>query len=262
VVGYWILSTALAFRDQSHWQWAVTAALLIIPAGFYVGWVDHAIAHVLYSDNVPYGLITTDDGVQPFSRWGSFRVPFPHTRRAFRQYFAITAKPGSKLHIADPRPWMPDAYFLKRVHGEVVKIDRPQFLTAGDGEVAGVESDDPRDIFALSRAGARMLKRTAEGAIYAVEIAPNSYRAELLRHLHGLPSVEQLQLAGCNVVDDDLRLLVGCDNLQGIGLRDTKVTDAGLKYLAGLPRLNYMELEGTATRKGLMEQEETETTEK
>jgi hypothetical protein len=247
IVGYWILAVAPSFRAQSRLQWAVAAVLVVAPAGFYAGWVDHAFAHVLYSDNVPYGLMTTAEGAKPIARWGSFGVPFPHTRRALRQHFAMTADPGSKLHIADPRHWLPDAYFLKRVGGEVVEIDRARFLSSDDGGFSGIESDDPRAVFALSQAGARMLKRTADSMIYAVEIPPDRYHAALLRHLHRLPNVEQLQLAGCDVADDDLRLLVGCDNLQGIGLNDTNVTDAGLIHLSKLPRLNYRELENTGT---------------
>jgi hypothetical protein len=247
VVGYWVLYTAPTFRAQSVPQRVVAAALIITPAGFYAGWVDHAFAHVLYSNNVPYGLITTDEGLRPIAPWGPFRAALPHTRRALRQYFTVVAKRGSKLHIADPRLGLEDTYFLKCSDGEVVEIDRARFLLPDSDEVAGVESDDPRAVFALSQAGVRLLKRTAEGMIYAVEVAPKNYDAVLLRHLHGLPNVEQLQLAGCNVVDDDLRLLLGCDKLEGIGLNNTKVTDAGVTYLAKLPRLNYMELENTGT---------------
>jgi hypothetical protein len=250
VVGYWVLATAPSLRAQTWLQWAVAAGLFVAPAGFYGGWVDHAFAHVLYSDNVPYGLITTDEGVRQLARWGSFRVPFPHTRRALEQYFAITGKPGWKLHVADPRPRLGDAYFLKRSDDEVVEIDRARFLLPDSDEVAGVESDDPRAVFALSQAGARMLKRSAEGMIYAVEIAPEVYRAELLDQLRGLPNLEQLQLARCEVVDDDLRRLSHCVNLRGIGLGHTSVTDVGLAYLSELPRLGYLELEGTDTSRG------------
>jgi hypothetical protein len=250
VVGYWILTAAPPLRAQSRLQWVIAAVLLITPAGFYAGWVDHAFAHVLYSNNVPYGVITSDDGAKPIARWGSFRAAFPHTRRAARQYFALTAKPGSKLHLADPRPWLSDAYFLKGTGGDVVEIDRQRFLSSNDAELAGIESDDPRDVFALSRAGARMLKRTAESMIYAVEILPGNYRPGLLRHLHGLPNVEQLQLAGCNVVDEDLQLLIGCDKLQAIGLNGTRVTATGLKTLAQLPKLSHTESESTAISGG------------
>ena len=250
VVGFWILSSAPAFRTQSRTQWTAAALLFILPAGFYIGWVDHCFAHVLYSDNVPQGLITTNNGLQPVARWGNFRAPFPHTQRLFRQYFKITAKPGWKLQVADPRAWLPDTYFLKQADGAVIEIDRARFLSSRGDEVTGVESDNPRSTFALSQDGARMLKRTVDGMIYAVEIAPNKYHANMLRQLHGLPNLEQLQLAGCNVADDDLRLLVGCANLRGIGLNDTKVTDVGIQSLAKLPRLDYMELENTpASRK-------------
>lgn len=250
VVGYWILSSGPAFRTQSWIQWAAAGLLLILPAGFYIGWVDHCFAHVLYSDNVPYGLITTNSGLQPFARWGDFRVPFPHTRRLFRQYFEITAKPGWKLHVSDPRAWLPDTYYLKQSDGAVIEIEQARFLSSDGDEVAGVESDNPRSMFALSQGGVRMLKRTADGMIYAVEIAPNDYRADLLGYLRGLPNLEQLQLAGCNVADDDLRLVTSCTNLRDIGLNDTKVTAVGIQFLTKLPRLDYMELENTpASRK-------------
>jgi hypothetical protein len=90
-----------------------------------------------------------------------------------------------------------------------------------------------------------MLKRTQNSMIYAAEISPERYRPELLRLLSRLPNLEQLQLAGCNVTDDDLQLLLGCDNLREIGLNNTELTDAGVAILRKLPKLEYMELEGT-----------------
>jgi hypothetical protein len=232
-VGWWILSTAPPIRAQSKSQWVLAAVLLVMPAGFYFGLVDHSLAFVLYSDNVPLGMITTDRGLEPLARWGSFRVPFPHTQRLFQQYFALTARPGWKMHIADPRPLVADAYLLMDAEGQVQAIDRERFRSAESGEVAGIECDSPRSMFALSQAGARMLKRSADAMIYAVEIRPENYSAQLLSHLRGLPNLEQLQLQGCPVTDDDLRLLEGCDNLNGIGLENTNVTEAGFKVLQG-----------------------------
>lgn len=243
-VGFWVLRTAPAFRMQSWPQWAIAAVLLLSPIGYYVGLVDHSLAHVLYSDNMPYALVTTEDGVKPVARWGTFRVPFPHTQRLYRQYFERTAKPGWKMHVADPRPWVSDAHFLKRPDGAVVEIDRGQFGSTGDGEIAGVECDDPRSIFALSQTGVRMLKRSEESMVYAVEIPQDKYKPDLLTWLRGLPNVEQLQLAGCDVTDADLLLLTACSKLEGIGLNDTKVTEAGLRHLTMLPRLDYIEFAG------------------
>jgi hypothetical protein len=140
---------------------------------------------------------------------------------------------------------MSDAYVVKKADGSVAEITRETFLAAGDSAVAGVQADDPRAVFALSQAGVRMLKRTRESMIYAAEIPPANYGRPLLQLLSRLPNLEQLQLAGCRVTDDDLRLLTGCDNLRGIGLNDTDITDAGVRILSQLPRLDYMELEGT-----------------
>jgi hypothetical protein len=138
-------------------------------------------------------------------------------------------------------------YYLQNDDRTAVQIDRSWFLAAEGSEVAGIRADNPRSVFALSQSKARMLKRTPEGMIYAVEIAPSNYHSDLLQHVQGLPSLEQIQLAGCNVVDEDLRWLDDCMQLRGIGLNDTKVTDVGIRRLAKLPRLDYMELENTAT---------------
>ena len=94
--------------------------------------------------------------------------------------------------------------------------------------------------------------------IYAVEIPSNRYDAELLDQLHGLPNLEQLQLAGCDVTDNDLRRLETCDNLWGIGLNSTGVTDDGLLFLAKLPKLRHVELEDTNTSSTLRRQLEQE----
>jgi hypothetical protein len=247
VVGAWLMWTWQPSFPRSAVGWGMAALVFLSPVGFYLGWVDPAFAYVLYSDNVPRGLITSDAQLIPIKGWGSLQVPFPAAPRLLRQYFDRTAKPNSKLHIADPRPWLEDTYFWKRADGATVQISRQRFLTAGPEEIAGVELDNPRSIFALSRAGARMLKRTEDGMIYAVEIPSDRYDASLLDHLHGLPNLEQLQLAGCPVTDDDLRRLETCDNLWGIGLNATKVTDSGVLFLTRLPKLQHFELEDTNT---------------
>jgi hypothetical protein len=119
IVGSWILWCAPAFREQSKAELVAAAILLLAPLGFYAGLVDHSLAHVLYSENVPYGVVTTNEGTRRIPRYGSFRVPFPHTRRAIRQYFAATAQPGSKLQIVDPRIGKADALFSKTAEGSV-----------------------------------------------------------------------------------------------------------------------------------------------
>ena len=245
VVGAWLLWNASPGVPRTRFEAVAAAILLGFPAGFYLGWVDHGIAGVLYSRNLPRGLISAGEGVAEIKGWGSLRVPFPNERRLLRLYFARSAAPGSKLHISDPRPWLDDQYFLKPAVGSVVEISKSRFFRSSAAEVTGVALDSSRDVFALSQAGVRMLKRTPDAMIYAVEIPPASYDAELLVHLHGLPNLEQIQLAGCQVNDSELGQLSGLQNLRGIGLDDTPVTDVGLSSLTDLPQLAYIEHRNT-----------------
>ncbi len=247
IVGNWILRTAPPFFAQSASELAVAGILILMPIGFYAGVVDHAFAHVLYSANVPYGVVTTKEGMVPIPRYGSFGAAFLHSHRTLRQYFELVAPVGSKLHIVDPRYGLSDSYFIKSANGDAIAIDQSTFASNVGGQIAGVFADDPRSIFALSRAKARMLKRTAEGMIYAVEVQPQSYRPELLDLLCGVPNLEQLQLAGCDVTDADLQRLVGCRNLRGIGLNNTEVTELGLETLRKLPKLTYWELQSASS---------------
>ena len=134
---------------------------------------------------------------------------------------------------------------LKKSDGSVVEITPSRFFDDAVGAAVGVGFDSPNSIFALSRAGARLLKRSPESPIYAVEIPSNIFDEGLLKHLDGLPNLEQLQLSGCRVSDRHLRRLNTFYNLVGIGLNDTDVTEKGLGYLSKHPRLVYIEHRGT-----------------
>jgi hypothetical protein len=191
----------------------------------------------LYSDHIPRGLISRADGVREIEGWGELRIPFPNERRLLRQHFARVARPGDKLHIADPRPWLADQYLVMPAAGPPREITRDEFFAAGPDEVPGVALDSNRGVFAFSRAGARMLKRTFDSMIYAIEVAPEGYRADLLPWLAALPNVEQLQLAGCPVSDADLRHLDALPRLIGIGLKGTNVSKQGLQWLRQRPGL-------------------------
>lgn len=244
-VGYWLLRNTSRLLPAAAFERLIAVALLVSPAAFYFGWIDPSFAHALYSDNVPRALITSGDGVHEIARWNELEFPFPSTHRAFRDYFTQTAAAGSKLHIADPRPWVSDSYFVKDDAGRAVRISRDEFRSSTQRSLAGIELDDVRCVFALGQAGAQMLKRTNKSMIYAVRFTPDHYRPELLSWLRGLPNLEQLQLAGCNVTDNDLRRLVGCEQLTGIGLDDTYVSDAGITFLLELPKLSHLESDNT-----------------
>lgn len=254
VVGPWVLRNAALPTVSSLGYWALVAAITISPASFYLGLIPRALSHTLYSDNLAHGLITEKDRLTPIQSLDVLQVPFPNSRRLLRQYFEKVAEPGEKLHISGPRPWLGDAYYLKSSYGSAMSIDRERFLTSTSGEVAGVEQDDPSSIFYLVRAKARLLRRTADGMIYAVEIPPDNYHPSLLRLFEGLPNLEQLQLARCSVKDEHLFQLRSCDKLLGIGLNHTDVTDDGIKFLMNLPRLDYFELDHTDTSLALRNQ--------
>lgn len=241
LVGGWVMGTAPSIAPRFRWEWLLAGLFLVYPAGFYLGWVDHGIASVLYSSHIPRGLVTTTGGTEKVSGWGDLRVPFPNERRLLRIYFEQSAPVGAKLHIADPRGMLDDLYYVKQANGRAEAITRAEFLAASGDEVAGVELDSRRIVFLLSRAGAILLQRQTGSAIYAVRIEPHAYRPDLLDLLAGLPNLEQLDLEGCPVTDADLLRVPYLPKLAGIGLAKTKVTPAGLKQLDRQPELIYID---------------------
>ncbi|EAQ81817.1 MauE/DoxX family redox-associated membrane protein [Blastopirellula marina] len=245
VVGCWLLASVPQRLPEVGWEWAAAAVMLIYPAGFYVGWVDHGVASVLYSGNLPDALITSESGLELVEGWGDLNVPFPNERRLLRQYFALSAPPGSKLHIADTRYALDDLYYVKKPDGQIALITLDEFHADAPGVVAGVGLDDQHSVFLLGNRGVVMLKRTEHAPIYAARIEPDVYRADLLRLLAGLPNLEQLDLSGCAITDADLQQLPIMPKLEGIGLADTKISDAGLNALLRQPKLTYVESEGS-----------------
>lgn len=240
-VGCWLFWNATPPLIAARWQGSAAAVLMILPAGFYLGWVDHGIAGVLYSEHHPYGLITTPESETRIEGWGDLKVPFPNEQRLLERYFERAAPPGAKLHVADPRAWVQDRFFVKRQNGQVDEITPKEFFAPGEGEVAGVGLDSATSIFELVSAKARLLKRKPTGMVYAVEIFPEHYNRRLLEALTGLPNLEQLQLAGCPVTDADLPLIMKLPNLTGLGISKTKVTPSGVQQLRSMSNLRHLE---------------------
>jgi len=106
--------------------------------------------------------------------------------------------------------------------------------------------DDPRNIFELELAGAKMKRRKELDVIYAIEFPPDKFETQQLGLLSGLPNVEQIQLGGCKITDQDLDLIPILRKLYGIGLDQTQITDEGLSYLAKHKLLQIVEHQGTA----------------
>jgi hypothetical protein len=261
VVGYWILMqfdpTPSGLRWKlPRWEKSVVTLFMLIPLGFYVGWVDRCFCHVMYSGNLPRGLITNKDGAIEYDSYPDLGVPFPHERRLFLQYFARTARYGDKLHIADPRKFLPDQYFVMRLSGpweisarEFFDVLRIPVARVNIDEVVGVGIDDNQSLFALSQAGVKMLKKTEDSMVYAVAFTPENFNRSLLRQLKGLPNLQQLQFSGTDIRDDDLAALKSLRLLTGLGLNQTQITDQGLQQLEALPYLQTVESDGTAITK-------------
>lgn len=241
VIGGWVMFHSYSVRPQFRWEWITAAVLLVYPAGFYLGWVDHGIASVLYSNHLPEGMITTRDGADKISGWGDLHVPFPNERRLLTLYFQRSSQPGDKLHLSEPRPWLGDRYYVLGADGELVPQTREQFVNGSETDVFGMEVESRRIRFLLARAGVKLLRREKGGVIYAVEIPPNRYRPDLLEMLAGLPNLEQINLTGCEVTDDDLKRLPLLPKLVGIGLSDTPVTNDAIETLLKQPRLMVIE---------------------
>lgn len=241
VIGSWVMWNAPSIRPQFRWEWVVAVLLLVYPAGFYLGLVDHGIASVLYSNHLPEGMITTKEDATKITGWGDLHVPFPNERRLLTIYFQRSSQPGDKLHLSEPRPWLGDKYYVLNNEGELVEQTREQFVQGSDDEVFGMEVESRRIRFLLARAGVKMLRRDEQTTVYAVEIPPERYRPELLEMLAGLPNLEQINLAGCEVTDDDLMRLPLLPKLVGIGLANTPVTNDVIETLLKQPQLMVIE---------------------
>jgi uncharacterized membrane protein YphA (DoxX/SURF4 family) len=275
-VGCWImLHSKPGWPENRGLQWAA-AALLIYPAGFYTGWIDHGISHVLYSDNHAIAMVTqreyrdtsndppeseqlvpipgwVDRGLQ-ISGFGALRVPFPNERRLHLIYFAKVARPGEKMHIHDPRPWAGDEYFLKQTDGGVLQIDAPRFFTATETEVGGVAMEPWRYYFSLGLADVTMTRRDLRSPIFAAKFTPQNYRPAAIENLGKLANLEQLEFKDCPVTDADLQRLPMLYKLRGIGLNGTRVTLAGLRHLLKYPNLDVVQFgNGNWSRADLQE---------
>jgi len=224
--------------------WCAVAALLILPAGFYTGHVRHCFAHLLYSGGLPLASISKTDGtVDQLLGWDAIHVPFPHETSAFRDYFSLTAAPGEKLHIHETRRWLSSHYYQLDQHRQLQEISRAEFF-ADDSSIGGIACDDRAATFELLDSGAKMKRRTVDSMIFAISFPPEIFSVGLLDLVNDLPNIEEIQLRGCDVRDDDLKKIVTLNRLSGIGLDQTPITHIGLKHLSEMKRLTLIEYNG------------------
>ena len=139
---------------------------------------------------------------------------------------------------------MDDLHFIKR-DGKVEQVDRNAFLFADSGATSGIEMDSVRHVHQLSVAGANMLKRKEKAMIYAIELKPEYFRAEQLSLLQFLPNIEQVQLSGTAVTDDDLKWLVDLPKLTVVALNETAISDQGIQILSESNSLESVQVKET-----------------
>ena len=237
----------------------ILIALLVTPIGFYFGFIRHSLCHVLYSNNFPDAVITTADGPRTCEAIKDLRVPFPHEQKAFLDLFNLIGQPGQKLAIKEYRWGLSSRYFVMNQERVVREITIEEFVDNQNETLPGIGFDDRRKLFKLDKAFhtsnkglaidepvvAKLLKRESGQMVWAVQFNPTTFDRQWLTLLDGLPNLEQIQLGGCDIVDEDLRHISNLIRLQGIGLSNTGITDAGLTYLEGLPSLNYIDREQT-----------------
>ena len=273
IVGAWLLWTANTRSPDSSesnatgvssgqrlklpaptWGKLFVVVLFVVPAGTYFGAVRHCFAHVLYSGNLPIAVTTHHDGLELLDTWKTLHVPFPHEPKAYRDYFALTASVGEKLHIHDPRSGVESQYYVCEPDRSIRAISESEFFQSRNGSSTGVARDDPAAVFKLAVNKATMKKRSKKEMVFAVLFNPDHFKPELLSVLHGLPNLEEIQLADCNLTDRDLRQLNGLNHLTGIGLSRTSISDAGLANLQHVPKLQTIEHEGSLITSQFLEQ--------
>lgn len=76
--------------------------------------------------------------------------------------------------------------------------------------------------------------------VVSVEMNNNAEARELMVWLPGLRSVHRVELAGNDLVDDDLRYLAGLTQLKILHIHDNKITDQGLSHLKKLSNLETL----------------------
>jgi hypothetical protein len=103
----WRSSLTRDLGAAPRWAGVTVAGLLVMPVGFYAGYVDAYVAHCLYCRNAPQARIVSRDGVSRHIETSTtLNVPFPPTQRGFLAYFAREGRPGERLIVEDPRWWL------------------------------------------------------------------------------------------------------------------------------------------------------------
>ena len=244
VIGYWILRSPQP-QIPSRWWWLAPAALLIMPAGFYFDVVNPHLASVLYSGNMPRAYHTSRDAVRRLDGWGKLAVPFPDSPRLLVRSFELSGEVGDKLFIQDPRPLVPDRYFLLGEDRTAQAITRERFLETRAGEVAGVEMPDPEVIWRLKQAGVE-LTLLDEGTTYSAAAWGDQPAAALCREVAQLANLRELKIKDAKLLPP---VMMGqgheLPRLEIVEFVRCQVPGGLLVSLSQLGRLRYLHWEST-----------------
>lgn len=84
-----------------------------------------------------------------------------------------------------------------------------------------------------------------------LSLSGGAFFASGLSHLADSQQLEQLEIAGVFVTDDDTKALAGLGSLKDLRISKSRLTDAGLSRLGQLKKLEYLSVAGNFTPKGL-----------
>jgi len=260
---------ARAGWPRSIRQWVVVVLLYVVPATYYLGWINPHLANVLYSNHMPKAWLSGADGrIETLHGWFGLQVPFPDSHALFVQRFERIADVGEKLYIQDPRQRIDDRYFLLERPRVATEIEREAFYDTSVGTVVGFETDDANAAFLIDRIGGELtvgdngmvmsvLLEGEEADRRAMELLsrlPNVrelkiHRADLageLSMLARLRRLEILDLAGSKFSAERLAALDGIDSLGWLNLADSNITTDDLRYLPNKQSLVVLHLARTS----------------
>ena len=245
VAGWWLLRQQMT-PPPNLLRYAVPAALLLLPAGYYADLVNPHLASVLYSGNMPYALHASPGDLKRLEGWGELNVPFPDSPWLFREVFRRTAAPGDKLHVEDPRFGIPDRYFLMLADRTVREVTRERFLMQNHerGEVAGRELEDRLVAWKLFRSGVG-LERGDGQLIHSATLRGPQATGELLADAAAaLTNLEALRIEEAAISDRSLAALEPLRRLKLLEIENSPITAGALPHISRLSGLRWLRLEG------------------
>jgi hypothetical protein len=253
VAAYWLLGHAKVEEPRTGkmvwFERGVIAMLMIGPALYYVDLVNPHLAFVLYSGNMPRAIHVRTDSYSRIDGWTGLTVPFPDSHWLFQKQFRQTAKPGERLHIADPRPGIGDRYFVMQEAGKVVELSRDEYWQNGPGNLPTVpplELEDLNLVWQLRRGGYVFSPRGSEAITSAVSVRSAARDAFPLDPalVRGLPNLRELRWDDLSINGPALSALEELYQLEILELNRCQLPADTFQHLAKLDSLRWLQIEG------------------